>query len=161
MILETIKQAAVSAMVSALISGVGVFYLQRYLNDKHRESEQQPAGNPAARQMCWRPSAEEPQAGCCSGSTSALSEAGEEFLEAVAQPVLQRATYDRNARFDMSEALYSALIGAALGAVGGGVELDTVPAEAAVVADLPNLPLKSLTQEAEVMLESLNLKIFN
>ena len=54
---------------------------------------------------------------------SALSEAGEEFLEAVAQPVLQRATYDRNARFDMSEALYSALIGAALGAVGGGVEL--------------------------------------
>lgn len=49
MILETIKQTALSAIVSALISGIGVFYLQRYLNDKHRESEQRAAGRREAR----------------------------------------------------------------------------------------------------------------
>ena len=49
MILETMKQAAVSAAVSALISGIGVYYLQRYLNDKHRESQQQAAERRAAR----------------------------------------------------------------------------------------------------------------
>lgn len=49
MILEAIKQAAVSAAVSALISGIGVYYLQRYLNDKHRESQQQAAERRAAR----------------------------------------------------------------------------------------------------------------
>lgn len=49
MILEAIKQAAVSAMVSALISGVGVFYLQRYLIDKHRESERKAAERREAR----------------------------------------------------------------------------------------------------------------
>ena len=54
---------------------------------------------------------------------SAISEAGEEFLEALVQPVLQRATYNKDAQFDLSEALYSALIGAALGGIGGTVEL--------------------------------------
>ena len=49
MILESLKQAAVSALVSALISGVGVFYLQWYLNDKHRESEQRAADRREAR----------------------------------------------------------------------------------------------------------------
>jgi len=54
---------------------------------------------------------------------AALSEGGEELLEAIVQPVLQRATYDPDARFDVGEALYSALIGAALGGIGGGVAL--------------------------------------
>ena len=49
MILESIKQAAVSALVSALISGIGIFYLQRFLNDKHRESEQRAADRREAR----------------------------------------------------------------------------------------------------------------
>lgn len=49
MILESIKSAVVSALVSSVISGVGVFYLQRYLNDKHRESEQRAAGRREAR----------------------------------------------------------------------------------------------------------------
>lgn len=49
MIVEAIKQAAVSAMVSALISGIGVYYLQRYLSDKHRESEQRAAARREAR----------------------------------------------------------------------------------------------------------------
>ena len=41
--IEAIKQAAISAAVSALISGVGIFYLQRYLDAKRRESEEQAA----------------------------------------------------------------------------------------------------------------------
>ena len=50
------------------------------------------------------------------------SEGGEEFIEDVFQPVLQRATYDPNARFDLSGALYDAAVGAALGGLGSGVE---------------------------------------
>lgn len=56
---------------------------------------------------------------------SALSEGGEEFIEAVVQPVLQRATYDPEARFDLGEALYQAAIGAALGGIGGSVDVLT------------------------------------
>lgn len=41
--IEALKQAALSALVSALISGFGVYYLQRYLNDKHRESKERAA----------------------------------------------------------------------------------------------------------------------
>ena len=37
--IELIKAALISAMVSALVSGVGVFYLQRYLDAKRQESE--------------------------------------------------------------------------------------------------------------------------
>lgn len=39
--IEAIKTAAISCAVSALISGVGVFYLQRYLEKKRKESEEQ------------------------------------------------------------------------------------------------------------------------
>lgn len=49
MILEAMKSAAVSALVSSVISGIGVFYLQRYLNDKHRESEQRAAARRESR----------------------------------------------------------------------------------------------------------------
>ena len=41
--IETLKNAAVSVMVSAVISGIGVFYLQRYLDAKRRESEERAA----------------------------------------------------------------------------------------------------------------------
>lgn len=41
--LELIKQALVSVLVSALVSGVGIFYLQRYLDAKRAESEAQAA----------------------------------------------------------------------------------------------------------------------
>lgn len=56
-------------------------------------------------------------------AASALGEGSEEFVEDVFQPVLQRATYDPDARFDMGQALYDAAIGATLGGVAGGVDL--------------------------------------
>ena len=56
---------------------------------------------------------------------SAISEGGEEFAEALMQPILQRATYSKDASFDLSQALYDAAIGAALGGIGGGVETVT------------------------------------
>lgn len=54
---------------------------------------------------------------------SMLGEGSEEFIEDVFQPVLQRAIYDPDARFDMSEALYDFAVGAVLGGVGGGVDI--------------------------------------
>lgn len=53
---------------------------------------------------------------------SAIGEGGEEFVEDVLQPFLKRATYDRDAKFDTEEAWYDFLVGAILGALGGGVE---------------------------------------
>lgn len=54
---------------------------------------------------------------------SMISEGGEEFIEDIFQPVLQRATYDPSARFDLSEALYDAAVGAAMGGIGAGVDV--------------------------------------
>ena len=54
---------------------------------------------------------------------SMISEGGEEFIEDVFQPVLQRATYDPSARFDLSEALYDAAVGAAMGGIGASVDV--------------------------------------
>lgn len=54
---------------------------------------------------------------------SMISEGGEEFLEDAAQPFLQRATYDPSARFDLSDALYDAAVGAAMGGIGAGVDV--------------------------------------
>ena len=55
---------------------------------------------------------------------SMISEGGEEFIEDIFQPVLQRATYDPSARFDLSEALYDAAVGAAMGGIGAGVDVN-------------------------------------
>ena len=38
--LELLKNAMVSGLVSALISGVGIYYLHAYMDGKRRESEQ-------------------------------------------------------------------------------------------------------------------------
>lgn len=54
---------------------------------------------------------------------SMISEGGEEFIEDIFQPVLQRATYDPSARFDLSDALYDAAVGAAMGGIGAGVDV--------------------------------------
>ena len=54
---------------------------------------------------------------------SMISEGGEEFIEDIFQPVLQRATYDPSARFDLSDALYDAAVGAAMGGIGAGVDI--------------------------------------
>lgn len=54
---------------------------------------------------------------------SMISEGGEEFIEDVFQPILQRATYDPSARFDLSEALYDAAVGAAMGGIGAGIDV--------------------------------------
>lgn len=56
-------------------------------------------------------------------AASALGEGSEEFVEDVFQPVLQRATYDQSATFDLGQALYDAAIGATLGGLGGAVEI--------------------------------------
>lgn len=56
-------------------------------------------------------------------AASALGEGSEEFVEAVFQPVLQRATFNPDAFFDMSDALYQAAVGAALGGLGGTVDV--------------------------------------
>ncbi|MCQ2439445.1 MAG: hypothetical protein MJ074_06760 [Oscillospiraceae bacterium] len=53
---------------------------------------------------------------------SALSEGAEEFVEDIFQPVLQRATYNKDARFDLGEALYDAAVGGLLGGLGGVAE---------------------------------------
>ena len=54
---------------------------------------------------------------------SMISEGGEEFIEDIFQPVLQRATYAPSARFDLSDALYDAAVGAAMGGIGAGVDV--------------------------------------
>ena len=54
---------------------------------------------------------------------SMISEGGEEFIEDVFQPILQRATYDPSAQFDLSEALYDAAVGAAMGGIGAGADV--------------------------------------
>ena len=48
--IEAVKNAAVSVLVSAMISGIGIYYLQRYLDDKHRESEDRARTRRAERQ---------------------------------------------------------------------------------------------------------------
>lgn len=47
--LEIAKSAAVSTLVSAFITGVGVFYLQRYLEARRRQSEEAAAKRRAQR----------------------------------------------------------------------------------------------------------------
>lgn len=56
-------------------------------------------------------------------TASAFSEFSEELVEAVIQPVLQRAAYDPNATFNLGEALYQAAIGGVLGGAGGAVDV--------------------------------------
>ena len=58
-------------------------------------------------------------------AASALGEGSEEFVEAVFQPVLQRATYDPSASFDRSQAIHDMAIGAVLGGAGRGRETNT------------------------------------
>ena len=60
--------------------------------------------------------------------TSALSEGGEEFLEAAVQPLLKQLTYDPDAAYDadwLADALYSFAVGGILGGFGGGVDVVT------------------------------------
>ena len=60
--------------------------------------------------------------------TSALSEGGEEFLEAAVQPLLKQLTYDPDAAYDadwLADALYSSAVGGILGGFGGGVDVVT------------------------------------
>lgn len=50
---------------------------------------------------------------------SMIGEGGEEVVESVLQPFLQRATYDPEARFDPREAAHGFAVGAVLGGLGG------------------------------------------
>lgn len=65
-------------------------------------------------------------------AASALGEGSEEFVEDVFQPVLQRATYDKSASFDLGQALYDAAVGATLGGLGGAVDIASRRGNAAV-----------------------------
>lgn len=68
---------------------------------------------------------------------AALSEGGEEFAEAMVQPLLQRATYDKNAVYDdewLAGALHDAAVGAVLGGIGGGVDIAVSRAQAGAKA---------------------------
>lgn len=59
---------------------------------------------------------------------SALSEGGEEMLESALQPLLQKLTYNPDAKYDadwFAETLYSGAIGAVLGGVGAGISPST------------------------------------
>lgn len=74
---------------------------------------------------------------------SAISEGGEEFAEALVQPLLQMATYDKNAIYDeewLSNALHDSAIGAALGGIGGGVETVAANKQATVKPQNPAMP---------------------
>ena len=82
-------------------------------------------------------------------AASMLGEGSEEFIEDVFQPVLQRAIYDPDARFDMSEALYDFAVGAVLGGVGGGVDITRRRAtDAAGTVQTETAPAVSITQQA-------------
>lgn len=59
---------------------------------------------------------------------SALSEGGEEMLEAALDPALQKLTYNPDAEYNedvLAEMLYSGALGAVLGGFGGGVDVVT------------------------------------
>lgn len=53
---------------------------------------------------------------------SALTEGGEEFVEALAQPMLQRAIYDPDAEIDIGDAFYQGFVGGTIGALTGGAD---------------------------------------
>ena len=80
-------------------------------------------------------------------AASMLGEGSEEFIEDVFQPVLQRATYNPDAQFDLSEALYDAAVGAALGGVGGGVDIAQRRATAAAGSTQEETAPVSTTQQ--------------
>ena len=74
---------------------------------------------------------------------SAISEGGEEFAEALVQPLLKMATYDKEAVYDdawLADALYDAAIGAALGGIGGGVETVAANKQTAAKPQNPAMP---------------------
>lgn len=79
-------------------------------------------------------------------AASALGEGSEEFVEAVFQPVLQRATYDPSASFDPSQAIYDMAIGAVLGGAGGAVD---VAGRQKRSAKAPTAPVQSVEAQAE------------
>ena len=57
---------------------------------------------------------------------STVSEGAEEFAEGLAEPLLQRLTYDPDAAYDdewLSDTLYDSAIGAALGTLGGAADI--------------------------------------
>lgn len=82
-------------------------------------------------------------------AASMLGEGSEEFIEDVFQPVLQRATYNPDAQFDLSGALYDAAVGAALGGVGGGVDIAQRLATAAAETPQAETAPVSTTQTTE------------
>lgn len=80
-------------------------------------------------------------------AASALGEGGEEFVEDVFQPVLQRATYDPDARFDRKQAFYDAAIGATLGGIGGAVEI--AGRNTGTGAQAPTAPVQAAEAQTE------------
>lgn len=90
---------------------------------------------------------------------SALSEGGEEVIENALSTALQKATYNKDASFDLSGALYDGLVGAALGGIGGAVDVvssrkgtnaptETQTAEPAAQAQPPVNPAVKIFSDA-------------
>lgn len=80
-------------------------------------------------------------------AASALGEGSEEFVEAVFQPVLQRATYDPSASFDRSQAIHDMAIGAVLGGIGGAVEI--AGRDTGTGAQAPTAPVQAAEAQTE------------
>ena len=53
---------------------------------------------------------------------SALTEGGEEFAQALVQPLLQKAIYDPDAEFDLNDAFYQGFVGGTVGGLAGGAD---------------------------------------
>ena len=85
---------------------------------------------------------------------NAISEGGEEFIEDIFQPMLQRATYDKDAKFDLAGAIYDAAVGGALGAIGGIGERKALPlpggteAQETTQSEFDRIRLKTAKEEA-------------
>ena len=59
---------------------------------------------------------------------SALTEGGEEFAEALAQPILRRILYDPDAEIDLGDAFYQGFVGATVGGLADSMDVVISPA---------------------------------
>ena len=87
---------------------------------------------------------------------SALTEGGEEFAEALAQPILQRIIYDPDAEIDLNDAFYQGFVGATVGGLTDTVDVvATTPAEVGFLSGFLGKDFKNLPQKADSSINKL------